>query len=137
MALGLACASGAMAEDDWRMPDWQPAGISREARIGRDLLLRESPATGNCGDHEFSAYADKDSDMPEFSYCAGTLKYRPRGRGSPDFLVSGVRIGSDISGPSGWVVEDLLLRQEKGHWTETVIMAVEYQDGKPRTLEKN
>ncbi len=156
IAFGLACAGGASAEDDWRVPDWKPiADLSRPedkalasgalgaAVVGadgrRDFLLVEKASTGSCGDYDFSVFGPANSSgkrpaQPEFSYCAGALKYRPDGSG---FLVSGIRVGSDISGPSGWVFEDVRLKREKGMWTEAVVMVIQYQDGQPKVLKQN
>lgn len=123
-----------MAEEEWQTPDWKPAGneAALEAAIGRDLLLVEIPATGGCGEYEFSVQGPgRRSDVPDFAYCARELKYRARGRNVPDFMISGVRVGSTIGGPSNWVFEDVLLRYEKGKWVETVIMAIDYGGGKP------
>ena len=169
VAFGLACAHGAAAEEDWKVPDWRPIGelraedkaLSDEVFLGacaagetecdsrrgavislggrRGLLLLQRYSMGSCGDYDFYLFGPAGSGgkrpaMPEFSYCAGALKYRPNG---PDFLVSGVRVGSDISGPSGWVFEDVRLRRERGAWTESVVMVIQYQDGKPKVLQKN
>ncbi len=152
----LACAGGAMAREDWQTPDWKPTGdLSRQedralasgalaaSVVGadgrRDLLLVERASTQSCGDYDFSVFgpvnfSGKRPAQPEFSYCAGALKYRPNGN---DFLVSGIRVGSDVSGPSGWVFEDVRLSRERGTWTETVVMVIDYQDGKPKILQKN
>jgi len=156
VAFGLACASGVVAEEEWQTPDWKPIGeLSRPedkslasdalgaAVVGavgrRDFLLVERSSTGSCGDYDFYVFGPAGSGgrrpaVPEFSYCAGALKYRPNG---PDFLVSGVRVGSDLSGPSGWVFEDVRLRREKGAWAETVVMVIDYQDHRPKVLQKN
>jgi hypothetical protein len=130
VALGLAAA----ADEAWEEPDWQPAEGGRRAAMAGDFRLEESDPAGDCGEHDFSAY--RDAGMPEFSYCARALKYRMRGR-RPEFLVSGLRVGSKIGGPSGWVFEDVLVRYEKGRWSETVVMVIDYDDGKPRDLQKN
>jgi hypothetical protein len=114
--IGLAGA-GAWAEEPWREADWR----GREARVG-DFRLVEADPAGGCGEHDFAVY--RANDRPEFSYCARGLKYRMRGR-IPDFLISGIRVGSAVGGPSNWVFEDVLLRYEKGRWSETVIMAVQ------------
>jgi hypothetical protein len=97
-----------------------------------DFLLLESPSMGSCGDYDIVVYGPIGSghrrpDRPEFDYCANTLNYRAHDRKSsvPDFLVSGVRIGSAIGGASGWVFEDVLLRYRAGKWSETAIMAIE------------
>lgn len=132
-AVALAYA-GALAEDAWQEPDWRSADAgSREAMV-QDFHLVERDPPVKCGEHDFSVF--RSAGMPEFSYCARSLKYRMRGR-IPDFLVSGVRVGSEIGGTSGSVFEDVLVRYEKGAWAETVLMVIDYQDGKPRVLKQN
>lgn len=120
----VALCFGASAEEAWHDLDWQPVAAGREASAGR-FRLRESEAKGKCGEHEFSLYrAGKSPDEPEFSYCARELRYRAQGQ-ELEFLVSGIRIGSDIGGPSGWVFEDVLLKYRGDTWSETAVMAVQ------------
>jgi len=101
-----------------------------------DFLLLESYSMGTCGDYDIVVYGPIGSghrrpDRPEFEYCANALKYRPQQRQSsiPDFLLSGLRIGSAIGGASGWVFEDVLLRYHGGTWSETAIMAIQSPPG--------
>lgn len=172
LAFGLVCAgAGALAEEEWEMPDWRPVTDLRRAEdkaisdavfAGRciegnplsevecgsrraalvslggtaDFLLLESYSMGTCGDYNIVVYGPVGSghrrpDRPEFEYCAGALKYRPQQRqsGIPDFLLSGLRIGSAIGGASGWVFEDVLLRYRGGQWSETPIMTIQSPPG--------
>jgi len=97
-----------------------------------DFLLLETDSRESCGDYNIVVYGPIESgqrrpDQPEFDYCANALNYRPHDRKSsiPDFLLSGLRIGSAIGGASGWVFEDVLLTYRRGQWAETAIMAIE------------